>query len=157
METVISNLVSRFERGTLSRRELVQGLGMILATSTPALAQSPAGAGLKATRLDHVSIQVKDLTRSVAFYQRLFGFRVTGEDKATQVVRLGTTGDMISLHQKSPTGVDHIAISVEDFHKDNKEEIIRRLIAGGFKPIDDLDAGFHVTDPDGINIQLMAT
>jgi hypothetical protein len=36
MEAIISNLVSQFEKGTLSRRQLVRGLAMLAATGTAA-------------------------------------------------------------------------------------------------------------------------
>jgi hypothetical protein len=38
METIISHLVSRFEKGSLSRRELVRGMAMLAASRTPAAA-----------------------------------------------------------------------------------------------------------------------
>jgi hypothetical protein len=34
MESIISNLLSRFEKGSLSRRELAQGLAMLAASGT---------------------------------------------------------------------------------------------------------------------------
>jgi hypothetical protein len=39
MESIISNLVVRFEKGALSRRELVEGLTMLAASATTASAQ----------------------------------------------------------------------------------------------------------------------
>ena len=39
MESIISNLLSRFEKGSLSRRELVRGLAMLAASGTAASAQ----------------------------------------------------------------------------------------------------------------------
>jgi hypothetical protein len=39
MEPIISDLLTRFEKGSLSRRELVQGLAMLAATGTAAAAQ----------------------------------------------------------------------------------------------------------------------
>jgi hypothetical protein len=39
MESIISNLLSRFEKGSLSRRDLVQGLALLAASGTAAPAQ----------------------------------------------------------------------------------------------------------------------
>ena len=86
MEAIISNLVSRFERGGLSRRELVQGLAMLTTASGAAQAQDTGG--IKAMKIDHVSIQVTDLPRAVAFYQKMFGLTVVSEDKPNEIVRL---------------------------------------------------------------------
>ena len=149
MEAIISNLLTRFERGALSRRQLIQGLAM-LAASTEAQAQDPA---LKAAKIDHVSIQVADLPASVAFYQKMFGLTVVGEDKPNEIVRLGIGRTLVSLHHKKPTGlVDHFAIGVEKF---NKDAVTRALTERGTIPEDNLDAGFHIKDPEGISVQIV--
>jgi catechol 2,3-dioxygenase-like lactoylglutathione lyase family enzyme len=152
MEAMISSLVSRFEKGGLSRRELVQGLAMLTAASTApgALAQD---AGIKAAKIDHVSIQVTDLPRAVAFYEKMFGLTVVSEDKPNEIVRLGVGRALVSLHHKSPTGiVDHFAIGVEKF---NRESVTRELKALGVTPEDNLDAGFHIKDPEGMSVQIV--
>ena len=60
MEAIIASLLNRFERGALSRRDPVQGLSLLAAGGVAADAQAP---GLKAAKIDHVSIQVTDLPR----------------------------------------------------------------------------------------------
>jgi catechol 2,3-dioxygenase-like lactoylglutathione lyase family enzyme len=156
MEAIVSNLLSRFERGALSRRELVQGLAMLTAAGGAAQAQNAdqgAAGGIKGAKIDHVSIQVTDLPRAVAFYQQLFGFTVVSEDKPNEIVRLGAGKALVSLHHKSPTGlVDHFAIGVDKF---NKEAVTRELKAHGVTPEDNLDAGFHIKDPEGISVQIV--
>ena len=154
MEAIISNLLNRFEKGALSRRGLIQGLTMLTAAGGAALeAQTPA-AGLKAAKIDHMSIQVTDLPRSIAFYQKMFGLTIVSEDKPNEIVRLGMgTKALVSLHHKSPTGlVDHFAIGVENF---NKDAVTRELKARGVTPEDNLDAGFHIIDPEGISVQIV--
>src|SRR5450755_613027 len=59
MDSIISNLVARFEKGSLSRRELVQGLAILAASGTAANAQEDIN--FKAANIDHVSVQVADL------------------------------------------------------------------------------------------------
>jgi catechol 2,3-dioxygenase-like lactoylglutathione lyase family enzyme len=153
MEAIISNLLNRFERGSLTRRGLIEGLAMLTTAGATALeAQAPA-AGLKAAKIDHMSIQVSDLPRSVAFYQKIFGLTIVSEDKPNEIVRLGVGKALVSLHHKSPTGlVDHFAIGVENF---NKDSVTRELKARGITPEDNLDAGFHITDPEGISVQIV--
>jgi predicted enzyme related to lactoylglutathione lyase len=151
MEAMISDLVTRFEKGALSRRQLVQGLTMLAAGD--AVAQTPA-AGLKAVKVDHISIQVTDMPRALAFYQKVFGLTVAGEDKPNEIVRLGSGGKtLVSLHHKSPTGiVDHFALGVENF---NKEAVTAKMKAMGIEATDNLDAGFHIVDPEGMSVQIM--
>ena len=154
MEAVISNLLSRFEKGSLSRRGLIQGLAMLAAGGAVALeTQAQDAPSLKAARLDHISIQVADLPKAVAFYEKIFGFKVLSEDKPNEIVRLGSQKVLVSLHHKSPTGiVDHYAIGVENF---NKEAVTRQLKAMGADASDNLDAGFHFVDPEGISVQIV--
>jgi hypothetical protein len=58
MESIISDLVARFEKGSLSRRDLVRGLAMLAASATAATAQEDLD--FKSANIDHVSIQVAD-------------------------------------------------------------------------------------------------
>jgi len=158
MEAIISNLLHRLERGALTRRGLIQGLTMLAAASgTASQAQAPAAGaatGIKAAKIDHMSIQVSDLPRSIAFYQKMFGLTPVSEDKPNEIVRLGMGSKaLVSLHHKSPTGlVDHFAIGVENF---NKDAVTRELKARGVTPEDNLDAGFHIVDPEGISVQIV--
>jgi len=153
MEAIIASLLSRFEKGMLTRRGLIQGLTMLAAAGGTTQAQAPSAA-LKAAKIDHMSIQVSDLTRSISFYQKMFGLTIVSEDKPNEIVRLGMgTKALVSLHHKSPTGlVDHFAIGVENF---NKDAVTRELKARGVTPEDNLDAGFHIVDPEGISVQIV--
>ena len=150
MESIISNLLTRFEKGSLSRRELVQGLAMLAAGGTAAVAQE--GIDFKTADIDHISIQVADLQHSVDFYQKMFGFSVVSEDKPLGIIRLGNTRTLVSLNHQSPAGiVDHFAIGVPRFTKD---AAARYVTQRGARPEDDPYAGLHVKDPDGINVQI---
>jgi catechol 2,3-dioxygenase-like lactoylglutathione lyase family enzyme len=150
MESIISDLVARFEKGALSRRELVQGLAVLAATGTGAAAQQ--NIDFKSADIDHVSIQVADLQRSVDFYQKMFGFSVVSQDQPLGIIRLGTTRTLVSLNRQSPAGiVDHFAIGVPRF---TKEAAARYLTEHGATPLDDPYAGLHIKDPDGINVQI---
>jgi catechol 2,3-dioxygenase-like lactoylglutathione lyase family enzyme len=153
MEAMISSLVNRFERGALTRRGLVQGLAALAAANGAASVAQGQDAGIKGAKIDHVSIQVSDLPRSIAFYQKMFGLTILSEDKPNEIVRLGAGKVLVSLHHKSPTGlVDHFAIGVEKF---NKESVTRELKERGATPEDNLDAGFHIKDPEGISVQIV--
>lgn len=153
MDAMISSLVNRFERGELSRRDLIQGLTMLAAGGAAASRARGQAASIRAAKIDHVSIQVNDLPRSIAFYQKIFGMTVVSEDKPNEIVRLGNGKTLVSLHHKNPTGlVDHFAIGVEKF---NKESVTRELKERGAIPEENLDAGFHIKDPEGIRVQIV--
>jgi catechol 2,3-dioxygenase-like lactoylglutathione lyase family enzyme len=153
VETIISNLVTRFERGALTRRELIRGLAMLTAASGTAAATGLEETGFKGAKIDHVSIQVNNLQRSIDFYQNMFGLSVVSQDKSNEIVRLGITKTLVSLHHKSPTGiVDHFAIGVDPF---NKESVTRDLKQRGATPEENIDAGFHIKDPEGLSVQIV--
>ena len=104
--------------------------------------------------MEAISIQVSDLPRALAFYQKTFGLKILTEVKDQEIVRLGTGQFIVSLHHKSPTGlIDHFAIGVKNF---NKERVTQQLKQLGVTPEENLDAGFHVTDPEGMSVQIVA-
>jgi catechol 2,3-dioxygenase-like lactoylglutathione lyase family enzyme len=151
MQSIISDLVSRFEKGSLSRRELVQSLAM-LATAGGTAAAAEEAIDFKAADIDHISIHVADLQRSVAFYQKMFGFSVVSQDQPAGIIRLGNTKVLVSLNHGSPAGViDHFAIGIPRF---NRESATRYLMQHGATALEGDYAGLHIKDPDGINVQI---
>ena len=154
MNSVVDDLVSRFDQGTLSRRQLIQGLTALAAAGGAAgtMAQTTP---FKSTRIDHISIQVTDMARSVAFYEKIFGLKVLNEDKENEIVRMGVTRIIVSLHRKPPVGiVDHFAIAIDDF---DREAVTAELAKHGLTPQQNLDYGFFVRDPEGVPVQIVAT
>ncbi|SDS58423.1 VOC family protein [Actinoplanes derwentensis] len=115
----------------------------------------------------HVGLNVTDLARSTAFYQRLFGFEVLGGDG--RYTFLGLDGTlMVTLWQQSsgafPTdrpGLHHLAFQVpgvEDLR--HAESVLREL---GVDPLHDgivphgegtASGGLFFTDPDGIRLEI---
>ena len=158
MDTVIADLLNRFERGGLTRRGLIQSLTALVAmgsAATPAAAQT---AGLKGIEIDHTSVLVTDLQRSAEFYQRIFGLTAVSEDKANRILRLGTGGagvgsTIVSLRQQDPRGlIDHFAISVENFNRDAVTQVLKQH---GITPAQNIEFGFHIKDPDGAVVQIV--
>ena len=154
MDSIITDLVTRFDRGSLSRRDLIQGL-TVLAAAGSASQASAQTAPFKSTRIDHISIQVTDMARSREFYEKIFGLKVLSEDKENEIVRMGVTKIIVSLHRKAPVGiVDHFAIAIDDFDRD---AVTAELAKHGLMPEQNLDYGFYVRDPEGIPVQIVGT
>jgi len=149
MESIISDLVARFEKGSLGRRELVGGLAMLAASGTAAAQED---LDFKAADIDHVSIHVANLQRSIDFYQKMFGFSVVSQDQSGGIIRLGNTKVLVSLNHGSPAGiVDHFAIGIPRF---SRESAARYLTQRGATPSEGDYAGLHIGDPDGVNVQI---
>jgi catechol-2,3-dioxygenase len=154
MDKVITDLVTQFDAGTLSRRQLIQGLTVLAAAgaAAPAAAQTTP---FKSTRIDHVSIQTSNLRRSIEFYQKIFGLSVLNEDKENEISRMGVTKTIVSLHHKQPFAVvDHFAIAIDGFDRDATTKALAEL---GLKAEENLDYGFYVRDPEGVPVQIVGT
>jgi glyoxylase I family protein len=152
METIISDLLARFEKGSLNRRDLVRGLALLAASGTVATAQEEAD--FKAANIDHVSIHVANLQRSVDFYQKMFGFTVVSEDKPQGIVRVGNGRVLVSFNNQGSAGkIDHFSIGIPHY---NKEAVTRYLQQRGATVLQGDLAGQHIKDPDGVNVQISA-
>ena len=149
METIISKLLSSYEKGSLSRRELVAGLALLAAGGTAA-AQDEIE--FKDANIDHVSIHVADLQRSIEFYQKMFGFSVVSRADP-DIVRLGNGRILVSINRGAGPArtIDHFAIGIPRFNADAGQ---RYFAQRGATPLQGDYAGFHIKDPDGINVQV---
>jgi catechol 2,3-dioxygenase-like lactoylglutathione lyase family enzyme len=148
MKRTISRLLKAYEKGRMSRRDLVQGLALMAAT-----AETASAAGFQGNSINHLSLYVSNLDRSTDFYQRTFGCKVNKRDGNNQLV-FGK--NFVVLRPGNPAGkVDHFAIGVDGF---NKDAVAADLKARGAKPVDQQggDFGFHVVDPDGFPVQISA-
>ena len=105
MSHAVESLLTHYESGRMSRRDLVTILAALAAAPLPAAAQ-PAPAALKAATLNHASLIVSDLDRSVAFYRRAFGLDV----KSTQQggVNLAVGDAFLGIYQGGQNAMPHI-------------------------------------------------
>ena len=159
MEHIIAKLLQEFEHGRMSRRQLIQSLAAVAATSiAPAPAVAAEGRVFKATAFNHVSYQVADYTKSRDFYASLFGMKVTMDDgKQCRLV----FGDNILIARNRPSGtpkVDHVAYTITGFDTDKsvKPALKAELERRGLKVRESATGGssFHVSDPDGFEVQM---
>ena len=161
MENIISELVNSYEKRALTRRQLVQALATLTGAAaavspTAAFAQSdPAAAPMLATTIDHLSIQVKDLDRSVKFYQNVFGLPFLNKDEKTKTVRLKVGTSRVAIRVAEPYGVyDHVGFGVAHL---NKADVQEKLQAQGVQALETGEPlQFHVVDPDGNPIQIIS-
>ena len=162
MEHIIANLLSDFERGKMSRRQLIQSLALtataasaVGATSVGAAAAAADGKGFKAVAVNHISYQVADYARTRDFYASLLGMKVSHDDGKQAYLSFGDHGTWLLPRNARQPGtapkVDHIAYTIEDWDKDKvKAELERR----GLDARPDTDDSFHVKDPDGFDLQI---
>jgi catechol 2,3-dioxygenase-like lactoylglutathione lyase family enzyme len=148
MKATISRLLEGYEKGKISRRDLVQGLAVLAAGAGAAQA-----AGFQGNSINHISLYVSDLQRSTDFYQRAFGCPVNKREGNNQLV-FGK--NFLVLRPGNPAGkVDHFAIGVDNF---NQNAVTADLRTRGVNPVSQQgsDFGFHIVDPDGFPVQISA-
>jgi catechol 2,3-dioxygenase-like lactoylglutathione lyase family enzyme len=155
VEQIVAKLVNEFERGKLSRRQLIQNLTLAV-TAGSALSAAPAAAAegtvLPAIFINHVSYQVKDYAKTRDFYAGLFGMKVVEDDGKMQCRLL--FGDNILAVRNAATrpgariGIDHIAYTVADCDAE-KDTYLAEIRRRGLK----LMQGTSVADPDGFRVQ----
>jgi catechol 2,3-dioxygenase-like lactoylglutathione lyase family enzyme len=165
MTQAIDHLLKRFESGQLSRREMVTSLTALF--SAPAVVAAQTAAPLVPVRtLNHVSISVADIKRSVEFYQTLFGMTIKSQQGVGANVTASGDGTVVNLapgpgpeflgiYQGKPAGdIGHFCLGVQNFDADQTMGVLdgRGVKAsmrnrGGSKEI-------FLTDPDNISVQL---
>lgn len=149
MESAISKLLETYEKGKLSRRELVQGLALLVAGS----GTMSAAEEFKGSSINHVSLNVNDLDRSTDFYQRVLGATVHKRQGNNQAI-FGK--DFLVLRPGTPAGaVGHFAIGVENFNKDSATTALKARGATPMETNHGTGLGFHVVDPDGFPVQIV--
>jgi catechol 2,3-dioxygenase-like lactoylglutathione lyase family enzyme len=153
MQKAVDDLLRHYETGRVSRRDVVAMLAaMAAAPSLPAVAQP---AVLKAHTLNHASLIVSNLDRSVAFYRNVFGLGVKSQQ--TGGVNLAVGDAFLGVYQAGATAkpeINHVCFGLEDF---DAQRTVRALEAAGLKAeARDRDGVTQVytADPDNLRVQL---
>lgn len=157
MEYIINRLLQEYERGTMTRRQLIQTLA-VGATAAAGVGTAEA-APANATYINHVSMQVADYRKTRDFYAGLFGMKVSNDDGKTQC-RL-TFGNNLLIPRNAASrpggkvGIDHIAYTLAgwDTDKSVKPAVEAELKKRGLN-IRTTEGSFHVQDPDGFEVQM---
>ncbi|HRK35680.1 MAG TPA: VOC family protein [Candidatus Hydrogenedentes bacterium] len=152
MEHVIESVVSKFESGQMSRRQLIAHLTALAAgaaVGTPALAESAPS--FKATGLNHIALRVTDVARSRDFYKQHLGLTLANESlPGSAFMNFGNA--FLALFRGDTPGMHHYCYAVENFNVLEAEKKLRDL---GLNP--DQPKGtdrIYFDDPDGIQVQL---
>jgi catechol 2,3-dioxygenase-like lactoylglutathione lyase family enzyme len=156
----IDDLLKQFERGTITRREVLGAIALLVAPT-----QASAQEGMFRSRsLNHLNVRVTDLARSEAFYRRVLGLPVVRSVQGAAFALDFPGGGFISLCPLSvatcgvkpnarPGDIDHFGVGIDNFDASRVES---QLKAAGFDQVRNAGASVFVSDPDGTAIQLSA-
>jgi catechol 2,3-dioxygenase-like lactoylglutathione lyase family enzyme len=128
METVIAQLLTDFERGKMTRRQLIQSLALAAtAAAAPASAAAQSASSIpppsgpapwKTVWLDHISYAVSDYRRSTAFYRDLMGWEIRNDNNNNQcTLKIGDLGEIIIRNNRqqgsAASGADGAAANAQ--------------------------------------------
>jgi catechol 2,3-dioxygenase-like lactoylglutathione lyase family enzyme len=155
VEAIIAGLLNEFERGGMTKRQLIQSLALsavAAAGAVPAVAATrPA---FKTLAVNHISYGVADYARTRDFYADLLGMTVAKDDGRQCELSFGDTF-IIPRKSRHPEGktpfIDHVAYTIDDWDRAEVEAELKRR---GLDPRPDTDNSFHIKDPDGFDLQI---
>src|SRR5215469_583422 len=158
MEHLVAKLLEDFEHGKMTRRQLIQSLALAAAstaTAGTAVATPNEGKGFRSLAVNQISYQVADYAKTRDFYADLFGLKVVAHTgKQCRLVLNDSNTFIIPRNAPSevtPPRIDHIAYTIAGW---NKSEVEAELKRRGLNPKPDTDNSFHVTDPNGFDLQI---
>ena len=148
-------LLNQYENGSLSRRDLLAALALLVAAPAADAAQAAKPVGAVKT-MNHVTCFVPNVQKSVDFYQGLFGMPILTKQDAG--INLSTGSGFYGLYPgpaSATTGsINHVCFGLENFDADAVlKQLIDRGVKGSIRLRGDTKE-LYFTDPDGIRVQL---
>ena len=148
-------LLTQYEHGSLSRRDLLAALALLVAAPATGSAQTakPVGA---VKSMNHVTVFVPNVQKSVEFYQGLFGLPIlTRQDTG---INLSTGSGFYGIYPAqggATTGsINHVCFGMDTFDADAVlKQLLDRGIKGNIRLRGDTKE-LYFTDPDGIRVPL---
>lgn len=168
MQGTIDTILKRYEQGHVSRRDVVLALSSLFISSGTSSAQS-SPAPIAVRSLNHASISVADVDRSVQFYQSIFGMRVIsregvagnptagGGTNNNVVVNLapGPGPEFIGIYRAQPAGhIGHFCLGVQNFDADKVLSTLKERGVNARMRVRGESKEIFLTDPDNVSVQL---
>src|SRR5437899_47786 len=92
MERIIDQLLQDFERGRMTRRQLIRTVAAVAASSAVGSAAVLADPkGFRAVAVNHISYQVADYAKTRDFYADLFSMKLSHDDGKQCILAFGDT------------------------------------------------------------------
>ena len=150
MIRTIETMLSNFERGKLTRRQLALALATLVAGAQTA----PKEKGLRAVSINHVTVKVPDLHRTSKFYQEFFTMPLKQQSATTHILGVGDAFFGIEQGDSNTASVNHYDFGIAGFNADEARAKLKKLNlkfeSGNSKE------SFKFYDPDGFQVQLNA-
>jgi catechol 2,3-dioxygenase-like lactoylglutathione lyase family enzyme len=160
MHHEVEHLVSLYDQGTLSRRQLLQGLfalGVSPCVASPVTGQlqnaGQTSVPFDTRTLNHVTLYASNVARSKAFYQRLTGLPIQAEDRNSCEFRLesGFLGIYAPVPGRQP-GFNHLCFGIDGYEPQATLTALKAAVPEA-RPTLENENQVYVQDPDGVRIQ----
>jgi catechol 2,3-dioxygenase-like lactoylglutathione lyase family enzyme len=152
MDSMIDSLFDQYERGTMTRRRLVQALAALVlparvmaqtASHSAALGSTSIGAQsaardeapapepiVRGLGVNHIGLTVSDIERSFVFYQKLFGVKKGWPaTNAGTGIHLDFPVGYISVDSVAPTKgvITHFSVSIDHIDQDSGKALADKI------------------------------
>jgi catechol 2,3-dioxygenase-like lactoylglutathione lyase family enzyme len=151
---------------------------MAAVAAAPSIFAQGGRSPLPVTALNHMTLSVTDIGRSLEFYQGLFGMPIAARQANTLVLRIGNGPQFLALsggNANASRSINHLCLTIDDFDADR---VVRVLGEHGVTPADGGGLGggpmrvrvrqrgeefggalggtpeLYVGDPDGVVVQI---
>jgi catechol 2,3-dioxygenase-like lactoylglutathione lyase family enzyme len=148
----IETAVEAYERGAINRRQLIAGLGAVVAMAMHGSRTASADGSTSTFRsvgLNHIALRVPDVAKARDFYVEHLGCRVLRDGERNCFLGCGAN-NFIALFRSDTAKVDHYCFTVEGFDPSTAVETLR---SAGIEP-ERHDDRVYFDDLNGITVQL---
>ena len=148
MIQTIETMLTNFECGKLTRRQLVLSLATLAAAAQPV----PKERGCRAVSINHITVKVPDLRRTSNFYQEFFDMPLKQHSARTHILGVGDCFFGIEQDDSQAARVDHYDFGIAGFDADDVRAKLTKLNLK-FDSSNSVES-FKFYDPDGFHVQV---
>ena len=111
---------------------------------------------MRIIRIDHVSLDVRDRPRSVAWYRDVLGLAPESEHQVPgEPIFLGRPGARLGLFAEGPPGLRHIALATDEPGQRRLAAALDRLAIPYRRERHRSSDSIYFRDPDGSTLEVM--
>jgi catechol 2,3-dioxygenase-like lactoylglutathione lyase family enzyme len=164
MASMVDSLFDQYERGGMTRRQLVQALAALVLPTTMLARDNAPVPIVRGLGVNHIGLTVSDIERSFVFYQKLFG--VTKGWPATNAgtgIHLDFPVGYISVDSVSEKKgvITHFSVSIDHIDQDSAKRLADKIndelpeakARAAFQANDGVST-VNLVDPDGFHVQI---
>lgn len=152
MKNEVEKFIVDYEKGRITRRELITSLAAItVAVTTGRSIMAAETSTFQADGINHIALNVPDIEVSRDFYVKHLGLKVVREGSSNCFMTCDD--NFVALFRSSNAGLNHFCFSVKDYDVGKAEET---LTEKGLNPRREGNR-IYFNDPHGITVQLAST